>query len=188
MREIFFLHIPKCAGLSVKAATGDKIISHGHWTPQEYVQQYGKRFVCGYKLAIVRHPCARFVSAYNYLVQQTPAHKFWHDDTAQRAFLSQYQSIEQVAACGNKRLLDYLLFIPQVRWLQHCQVDRIIRFEQLAAEWPHMQSQFGFAALPHINASNHAPWQQTLSAAAAAQLKDWYSNDFNWLGYLPTEE
>jgi hypothetical protein len=178
--DCFFLHIPKCAGLSIRAAA-PACINHGHDVAEDYLRQYGARYLHGFKFVVVRHPCDRLVSAYSYLMQQTPEHPYWQADTAQRAYLARFADLNEALLAGEE-LLSLILFVPQTNWLTRT-VDCILRFEQLTTDWEWLRSRFGFDVLPHHNISVHTDWTQVLSPAALAVVRLLYAADFRRLHY-----
>jgi chondroitin 4-sulfotransferase 11 len=77
--KIIFIHIPKCAGTSIEIAlTGkDWWKSHPdekHLTAQEARKYYGEEIWNSYfKVAFIRNPFTRLISAYNWIKKQVPA-------------------------------------------------------------------------------------------------------------------
>jgi len=184
-RKRFFIHIPKCAGVSIFAATKGRCITDGHYTAAWYTQRYGADYDDGYVFTCVRHPYPRFVSAYSYLTQQTPEHKNWFSDAWEREYLLKYPTLEALVLQGGPDVLRIRLFWPQVTWFDHAKpMDKVLAFETLHATWPEFSVQHGFASsLPQLNASKHGLWFDVLSPAVRKHLELWYRSDFERFGY-----
>lgn len=183
--ELFFIHIPKCAGISI-AMAAPQAITGEHRSCRQYYELYGRRFSAAFKFTSVRHPYARLVSAYAYLLSQTPEHQNWATDDWQREHLQKFPSLEDaVLDSGPRRVCDLFLLQPQVYWIEGFFPDYVMRFERLAKDWKLLQARFGFADLPHANASSHKPWTQIVTQPMRAKLREWYKDDFKFFGYVP---
>ena len=181
-RDVFFIHIPKCAGISVHQACPDAI-NHWHADCDYYARQYGERWQTGFKFAVVRHPFDRFVSAFSYLKQQTPAHRFWEDDRQRRKALEPFDNIN-AAVNGAADFVHMLHFRPQRSWLGNWLPDFILHFERLAEDWRALQTLFpSFASLAKLNASQHADYRTLLTPQSRQQLGRWYAEDLRLFGY-----
>ena len=65
-RDIYFVHIPKAAGMSVVDALYGESSSH-HATAMDYLRQNKAKFQSKPSFTISRNPYSRLYSAYNYL-------------------------------------------------------------------------------------------------------------------------
>lgn len=134
---------PKCASSSIKQSCGLT-----HWIERDQAEAANHLPT----IAFIRHPWERIVSAlYSCLFSFAPF---------------------------SERLTRYLEaddshLRPQARMLHGLRIDRLIRFERLADEWPKLQTEFGFAALPH------------LAARLPDRQQTWQQEPFDWDSLLP---
>jgi hypothetical protein len=182
-REVFFIHLPKCAGISVREACPG-VISDWHADCNHYAETYGERWRMGFKFTIVRHPFDRAVSAFSYLKQQTPSHRFWVEDMGRRKIMEPYRDVNEFIAAGNHIARQVLHFWPQYTWLTDWLPDLILHFERLDEEWRMLWSLFPyFGHLGKINTSRHKDYREVLTAKSQETLRQWYAEDLRLFGY-----
>lgn len=191
-REVFFIHIPKTAGMSVWEVVGhpDGVPENiTHKTAARWRRFLGpERYDHALTFAVIRNPYDRFVSVWHYLATQTEDHRYWPGDTREREWMQSLGGdVETVAANmpaeGVTDFRNAVHFMTQTQYLcidGRCGVAQVLRFEHLTTDWQAMAKKFGLPpALPHVNRT--AGRRPVLSAAAKARIADLYAADFAFL-------
>jgi hypothetical protein len=136
---------PKCASTSIKQACR---IGH-EWLTRAEAEAANAELPT---IAFARHPWERIISAlYSCLFTFEP-------------FATRLQ--RHIDA-------DDSHVRPQARMIDGLSIDRLVRFENLATEWPSLMAEFGFDALPHL-VKRLPDRQQT-----------WQAEPFDWSTLLP---
>ena len=204
-KNIFWVHIPKCAGSSIREAIwndpeGEMHNHHHLW--QLAMRVGAEKLNNAYGFTVVRNPYDRLVSAYYTL-------KTWHG-------LDNYATFDEfilndfVSGTKNK-LNDGMSAItsganinivysqsrqgmvchwrPQSDFVLHDKVnfDMIIRFENLAKEWPILCSRIGHYDLPIKNIGNrNKDWREYYASYTKEKKKvvmALYEQDFKNFNY-----
>jgi hypothetical protein len=153
--ECIFIHIPKCAGQSVRASLFENLLP-GHINVYTYQMVFDKdEFDRYFKFTIVRNPWDRLVSAYVFL-KNGGAHekdKKWSEN-----HLSKYQNFKVFVEEGlhRKDILAYPHFRPQVKFLLgqqgKMQIDFIGHLENIQEDFSYITEKIGLNRdLFHIN-------------------------------------
>ena len=127
----------------------------------------------------VRNPYDRAVSLFYYLTDKCPPYtqQFMEDGETVNSFWTEKAS----------HIRPITFTQPQKAWLQDIErIDKIIRFEKLAAEWAEMQQSFDLPDLEHKNGDTSRPaktWQEELSDESIAITGELYADDFEHLNY-----
>ena len=184
-----FVHIPKCAGVSVSQALfGNK--AGGHRTLEEYLYVYGAtRFDAMFKFTIVRNPWDRVISAFYFLQKGglTQGDRHWAD-----RWLRGVASLDDFVQnrLPYPLVRDYLHFRPQTDYLLDPRtgalgVDFIGRFETLSHDFGVITQRLGVAAeLPVLNRVTHGTeGRPVVSDAAIDRIAELYAADIDLLGY-----
>lgn len=161
-----FIHIPRTAGASMETLFGLR----GHENIMFY-KTFFKHLSVGinwdtiYKVAFVRNPYTRYVSAYNHLKPKQNINKFTKD------LKNWYYTKDKYTE---------LLFRPQWRfitnWGYDNQMDFIGRFENLKDDWGTICNRLNVThKLPHLNRSKG---NQTLNKESKEIIKQKYNIDF----------
>ncbi len=186
-----FVHVPKCAGVSVtNALFGNH--AGGHIPLCRYLALYGaKRFDEMFKFTFVRNPWDRIASAYFFLqsggMTQTDAEwgKRW------------------LASCASlDDFVQNLLPDPEVREMVHFRTqmsflvdprtdeigcDFVGRYESLAADFEHIAGKLGRdVSLPNLNKTKGGVkrrWDEEMSPQSMAIIRELYARDVDDLGY-----
>ena len=65
-----------------------------------------------------------------------------------------------------------------------CKVDRILRFESLAAHWSILATEFRLPTkLPRLNATQHPDYRECYDQSGLDLVISWYPTDFTQLNY-----
>jgi len=172
--KILYIHIPKCAGMAMRELfplPSGCPVEMTHYTLYAWSKYLSP--ADEYRtLAVVRNPFDRFVSAFSYLKQQNPSHRFWRHDKANRAAIERYATANEAAEdCAS--LLHLQHFKPQYIWGAH-ECDMLVRYEDMESVFPN---------LPRTNTSKHNHWRQEIRGAGECAIALAYSKDFETYGY-----
>lgn len=148
-RNCFFVHVPKCAGISVKRAFfGNSDYKYGHLTYRNIESVYGVEAVKDmFVFSFVRNPWSRLFSAYTFLF--SGGFNFY-DDIFCKLFLKKYNTFEKFIKewliKGN--LYSYIHFIPQYEFLVNMEdkidLDFIGNFESIDDDFQKVVDITGF--------------------------------------------
>ncbi|MFM9092938.1 MAG: sulfotransferase family 2 domain-containing protein [Verrucomicrobiota bacterium] len=186
---VIFIHVPKCAGSAfLDAYLGWQT---GHVTARAYRDADPAFFRAAYVFTFVRHPLARFVSAYHHV--QTD--DLWPQLSAARGVVARHgASLAEVAAGlePDAELLGLPWFAPQHTFLElhpggPPAVNRVFKTESFAADLEVLRAETGLrlrAPAPvYRRGVADADPAAGLPAAAVATLRRIYARDFTLFGY-----
>ena len=128
-----FIHIPKTAGTSILRALGNNAGRREHFPWYIYIAANPEYFVYAYKLAFVRNPWSRTLSAYNYLAKGGNS----KGDKKTASILTEFKDFNDFLVNGLHEgvLRNHLLFLPQSEFILDGQgqivLDFLGRFENL---------------------------------------------------------
>jgi len=194
--NLLYFHVPRTGGSSFEALDiWDQWAGHvrardvrRRLTPTSW-----KRCV---KAGFVRDPLTRFASAYHYLFNMPPDHRWATANAAISAWVRDYATLEAFAAAFPtmpKRVRDDVHFRPQHRFLcagpRKIIVDFVGRYENLTQDYARLANYCGLDhrahPLPHKNAAQY-PLDLSalaLSLSSAQALTDYYAADYEVFGY-----
>lgn len=183
-----FVHVPKTAGTAIERAlceTPERTVG-GHTTAEGFRRKFPEEFATYFKFGFVRHPVARFLSAYRYLRSQ-PVHRAHNNAMIHECgtFRDWWGRIRRDPGSLNQMVH----FLPAHRFLCASDgtplVDRICRYEAITEEWEGICRHLGLPgrSLPLVNVSP-MPGDP---AAADPCLDEWisevYARDFELGAY-----
>lgn len=185
--QSIFVHIPKCAGISVnKALYGN--LAGGHKTFNQYLTTFEPKLVLNYfKFTIVRNPWDRLVSAYHFL-QKGGANST--DLQWANRHLAAYTSFEQFVhywlTPDNAR--SWYHFRPQSDFIidssAQISLDYIGYFETLEQDFAYIASRLNKdVQLAKTNKSQHVDYRSYYNDETRAIVADVYAKDISLLGY-----
>jgi hypothetical protein len=185
------IHVPKAAGSSI-LSTG------AHWTPGHkplsfYLHHRPRGRAMPFTFAVVRHPMSRYVSAFLFL--QGGGRNALDAEWARRNIPEGMDHNAFAAHLAERpELLRQMHLKPQAGMLKGTDgeigVDRILRFERLAQDWPAFAVEHGLSPdLPRKNvaAAPGAPPPATTEACRTL-IASIYREDFALLGYDPASD
>ena len=154
-----FVHIPKCAGLSVaKSLFGNK--AGGHNTLKDYRKLFEPAdFESYFKFCFVRNPWDRLVSAFHFLKNGgiSVMDRQWSQENLTkfkdfRTFVNEWVSI-------SKNKWSYIHFLPQYYFIfdneKESSMDFIGDYESLKSDYTFVAKRLGIVSkLSHINSSS----------------------------------
>ena len=185
-----FIHIPKCAGISVaRALFGNN--AGGHTSIMQYQRVFPEKTLDSYfKFTFVRNPYTRILSAYEYMKKggrnekdRQWAERFMHFDSFEQFVLEGLPSFP---------IVNYLHFRPQVSFLTDdrgsIRVDFIGKFESLREDFDKIKHRINpRAELLHLNKgktlSSADEWTDYFTPAMIRTVNSIYKFDFEILGY-----
>lgn len=198
--RFIFVHIPKTAGNSVRAAFmpyarnpnplaraiarhAPALVSrgglHAHSTARDYRDRMGRAFGEHFVFSFVRNPFAWLVSGYHF-VRQKPQHKY-HDLVSGMDFEA-FVARRCALAAEGYRQSDYLC--DEAGALL---VDHVGRVETIAEDIATLNARLGTeAVVHHVNRSRHEPVASHFTPETIARVTEAFAEDFERFGYAPT--
>ncbi len=185
--KTIFIHIPKCAGVSVNHTLFGNLAG-GHTTLNEYLGIFEAESITNYfKFTIVRNPWDRLVSAYFFLKKGgfEKADKEWFESE-----ISQYESFEQFVTewVNKENILRYNHFHPQTNYIfdkyKKVPIDFVGFFENLDNDFEYIAEKIGVSErLPRKNAGEHKRYQDYYNEKTIEIVAKVYEEDIRVLGY-----
>lgn len=208
--KCIFIHIPKCAGVSIEYALTNRLYNEVD-REREILKQHAtaaqvKKYYCSdddwnnyFKFAIIRNPFDRLLSAFNYLLVIGLIH-----DGYKEKYISNWQ---------NRKTINYILFKsfilkgkssiyekimnrykygynhikPITEYLFNdgkLMVDFIGRFENLQNDWDVICERIGTKInLPRMNVFTHKNYKECYDEEMIEIVKNRYKNDLELFGY-----
>ncbi len=186
-KRSIFVHIPKCAGVSVaKALFGN--LAGGHTTLDEYLDIFEPRCIMDYfKFTIVRNPWDRLVSAYFYLRDggfgSTDRNFFERE-------LSEFRGFDAFVHgwVNRSNIWRWYHFRPQYHFMldrrERVALDFVAFFENLNDDFRYIANRMGLdCRLPKSNESTHSLYADHYDKQTRNIVADVYADDIRMLGY-----
>ena len=171
--ECIFVHVPKCAGVSVSRSLFGSLVGT-HVALKTFQLIYSKdEFARYFKFAFVRNPWDRLVSAYRFLKRggMTNEDRAWA-----KQHIAPYENFDTFvkAWVTPRNVNSWQHFKPQHRFLLdptgRCHLDYLGRFENLEDDFEQIAQQLGIdARIAHLN--------RTKSAARKRDYRSYYSEE-----------
>lgn len=186
-KKAIFIHIPKCAGVSVnRSIFGD--LGGGHNTIEEYISIFEPKFLTRYfKFTIVRNPWDRVVSAYFFLKKGGFSAKDseWFNEE-----LKNYSSFEEFVInwVNEHNIWKWHHFRPQHHYLldsgRKLNIDFIGYFENIEEDFKLITTELNLdLSLPSTNKSHHRCYMDYYNEETKEIVRKAYANDIKLLGY-----
>ncbi len=189
-KNIFFVHIPKNAGNSIRPLCrkeGIKVITHN-------IRRRNKRLLAAHRgeqkihaFCISRNPYDRLISAYYYLKDKTD-HR--GDLADKEKFLSQYKDFDDFVKNGlEKASNEQIHFLPQVFWILNKngkpEVETVLRLENLQNDFDEFCKIMGLGnyKLQTTNTSKHKSWKEYFTGETKKIVQEIYREDFEFFNY-----
>lgn len=173
LHGLVFVHVPKCAGMSVETALGGlprNQRTEQHFRAEDYARYYPTEWSTFGRFAVVRHPVQRAASFVRFLRRYDPV---WRRHTT---------------GVDDETLLRDLLLSGNLLTQRSCDRmlsgdEEILRFEHLEADWSRFASLHGLpTTLPRVNSAPEAP-RTPLSPATVLMIEALFPEDFDRFGY-----
>lgn len=182
-----YVHIPKCAGMSINTSLYNSPAG-GHRGLSTYLYLFDYEDFSNYfKFTFVRNPWDRLVSSYTFLNNGglNSADNNWFQSN-----LGKYNDFNQfVQEWLNKaNIQSYHHFKPQIDYIydahQKVSLDFIGRFENLESDFNKVASKLNIQAkLAKVNSSPRGSYRRFYNDKTAAIVYEVYKEDIEMLGY-----
>jgi len=188
--KTIFVHIPKCAGVSISIGLFD-CLGGAHKSVRRYRLLFGREFWGYFKFTFVRHPYSRLVSAYRYITQNN--HDMWTENKSTKEKVNRsFRDFEDFVLNGLRQISEEdCHFRPQSRYILlngTLAVDYIGRVERIQRDFNEVCNILDVSRkLPRLNdtGSNYTTRSYYTSDAVKRRVDQIYSEDFENLGYVP---
>lgn len=190
-KRCIFIHVPKCAGISIEASIFDGQ-KPGHHRVTEYKQYNPYKFCRYFVFAFVRDPIGRFESAFSYLKGggRNPADQQWAEEHL-GGIGTVDQLVERMRADESLRrtVREWQHFRPQVWYLTdedgNLPLDYIGRLETIQDDFEEVCQRIGIERrLPHKNKSKKSKNDMLSNKRNISFLREEiYDRDIKMLGY-----
>jgi Sulfotransferase family len=156
-----FIHVPKAGGTSISMALYGRNTPHATWA--QWCDLNPAKFRSYFKFALIRHPIARFVSAFNFLKSGGMNER---DQQVANSLLAPFDHAAELA----KAMVDYPLqeqilkwwhFRPQSEFIADelgcSQVDLLVCLEEVDRGFGEILRRLNHApvSLPHLNKNRY---------------------------------
>jgi len=189
-KGIYFVHIPKNAGNSIRPHCDKeniKVISHNIRKRKKRLLSFYRRKNTLHAFCISRNPYERLVSAYHYL-SEGGMNK---EDSADReTYLKPFSGFYDFIKYGLKRASrEQIHFLPQIFWIENHEgrpeVESVLRLENLQNDIDRFCKKMGFKKwnLNITNQSNHFNWKKYYNPETRKIVSEIYNKDFQFFNY-----
>lgn len=174
--ESIFIHIPKCAGISMAYGLYGEQVQHNTWRYWRRINPY--RYEKYFKFSVIREPEERFRSAFNYL-KAGGMHE--EDRRMAEEFLREFDSPEALAdSNANEEVCRSCLhFLPQIDYIAskngELQVDFVVPLAYLTHGWKIICDRLGISGdrdLPHLNSRKRDGAKGSVRGTLEGTLRD----------------
>lgn len=182
-----FVHIPKCAGVSMcRALFGG--LAGGHTTLEEYLTIFEPKRIRNYfKFTVVRNPWDRVVSSYFFLKSGgfNEKDRLWSEKE-----LAGFSSFDSFVRnwLNRTNIWKWAHFNPQYFYMldkrEKVHLDFVGLFENLESDFSHISRQLGLGrTLTRMNKGDHRSYMDYYDATTRRIVAEVYAEDINMLGY-----
>ena len=182
-----FVHIPKCAGVSVnKTIFGN--LGGAHKTLKDYRVIFGKKkFDSFFKFTIVRNPWDRLVSAFHFLKK---GGMNWADNEWAMKNISEFKDFNTFVKSwlNEDNIWKYHHFRPQYHYItlngKNIAVDYVGHLESINTDFKIITQKIGIdAELGKENTSRREDYQKYYNTETVKIVSEVYKKDIELLGY-----
>lgn len=184
-RKIILVEIPKAASSSLASAlfSGKR---HGH-LPLKYYEIFSPQPLVDYfKIAFVRNPWARTLSAYNYLRQGGAGKR----DQQWTKLVNTFDSFDHFVSSwlNEDNIYKQIHFVPQRSFLEDklgvVNIDYIGRYESLQEDFNELKGRLELLKdLPKIKTGSSVDYKKFYTQAARERIGYLYKQDIDEFGY-----
>lgn len=187
--QCIFIHIPKCAGISLSQSLFGHCVPHA--TITDYQIMFGASLFKKYfKFTIVRNPWDRLVSAYFFIKNGgfDSTDKFLFTP-----FIEEFPTFDSFVRFiyFNKNITKLLHLLPQHHWIQtpagDIPIDYIGKLENLSESLKVIKSELNIDCIPSPKRINSSPrerdYHKYYTKETANMVAEIYKKDIKLLGY-----
>jgi ribosomal protein S15P/S13E len=189
--KIYFVHIPKNAGNSIRPFCKKEninVLTHNiRKKRKRLLSYYRKKHKHVHAFCISRNPYDRLVSAYHYLYQGGGGK---HDIPDKELYVDPYTGFKDFVLNGLEEASQKQLhFLPQVFWILNSdglpEVETILRQEYLQKDFDAFSKEIVIKnrMLQVTNPSKRKPWMDYYDEETKKKAQNIYKQDFEFLGY-----
>jgi hypothetical protein len=187
-KKAIFVHIPKCAGISVcKSLFGN--LGGGHNTLEQYTYIFSPKELSSYfKFTFVRNPWDRLVSAYHFLQKGGISNEDKHFFDVH---LAKYKDFDDFVInwINKENIMRGLHFRPQWSFIydkrQKITVDFIGKFEDIDKDFNFVCQKLGVdIIIEKTNVTERRPYQKYYSEETKEIVRNVYQRDIEEFGYI----
>ncbi|WP_200348644.1 sulfotransferase family 2 domain-containing protein [Halochromatium glycolicum] len=186
-KKAIFIHIPKCAGVSVnKKLFGN--LAGGHTTFNEYSVIFEPRLLTEYfKFTIVRNPWDRLVSAYFFLKNGGFDEEDRNWSEKELKYISSFEDFVKIWL-SRSNIWKWPHFRPQYHYMlekrEKVYIDFVAFFENIHEDFSYITSRLEMqCSLPVSNKGNHGLYKNYYDSEMIKIVGNVYSEDIRMLGY-----
>lgn len=193
--KCIFVHIPKCAGASIRRTLGGpnsesydskRNIHIDHATASELKAYYTNgEFEEYFKFSIVRNPFDRMVSAYFYYIKRTGVRGSFYEFVTKTGIYQEVLQKNPSSAISSvliniRPAYDYLYDLEG-----NLLVDFVGRFEDLQRSWAKITRKLkvDYLLTEHLNQSRRKPYQIYYTQRVRSLVSSRFENDLKVFGY-----
>lgn len=184
-RKVILIEVPKAASSSLAAALFEGK-RHGHLPLKYYELLCSEPLSKYFKLAFVRNPWARTLSAYNYLRQGGVGKR----DQRWTELVSKFDSFDHFVSSwlNEDNIYKQIHFVPQRSFLEDklgvVNIDYIGRYENLQEDFNELKERFELLRdLPKIKTGSSVDYKKFYTQAAREKIGYLYKQDIDEFGY-----
>lgn len=185
--KAIFVHVPKCAGVSIaKSIFGN--LAGGHATLDEYVNIFEPKCIVNYfKFTIVRNPWDRLVSAFHFLKKGgfNEEDKDWA-----RSELEQFNNFDEFVKgwLNKENIWKWPHFRPQYHYIiekkEKVQMDFVGFLENIDEDFQYITRRLGVdSPLENANKGKHDDYRSYYNEVTMRIVSEVYDTDIKLLGY-----
>ncbi len=189
-RNLYFVHIPKNAGNSIRPVCRKeniKVITHN-------IRRRNKRLLADYRgkknihaFCVSRNPYDRVVSAYFYLLNNK---KHKHDIAERKIFIEPHDGFHDFVKNGlQEAAKNQLHFLPQVFWIKNNsgspEIETVLRMENLQNDFDRFCKKMNLKSrqLELTNTSGRKHWKNYYNSEIQRIVSEIYYQDFDFFNY-----
>lgn len=175
LHNCLYIHIPKCAGNSIKASIGG-FAGDSHVQAKQIPVEMFERF---YSFSFVRNPFSRCVSAYFYLLKG--GKRNIQDLRDRQNFILKYKDFDDFVLNGLHEAAEKQIhFLPQHKFLEHRNLDFIGKLENIRKDFFRLSQKLKIDPLLELKNTSIKPCLNSCySKKVFDKVAEIYEKDFN---------
>ena len=193
--KFIFVHIPKCAGCSLKEHlkehSKDELINSHHLTLQKIIKNFNIEAADYYKFTFVRNPWNRILSLYSFWLNQTPSSIYYQWDYEQVDFIKSenisFRDFVKLAASNDTVFHKKPHLNPYIgHFIKHpSSLDFIGKLENFQEDFNVVCERIGIPKQQPrwVNKSKHKHYTEYYDDETIQIIAEKYAKDIEYFGY-----